>query len=181
MHWVGEVDEPLQESCVRHILKRQLPDGGWNIYYGGPSEINASVKAYFALKLAGYSPDLPFMQRSAREHPAAGRHPADEHLQQALSRAARAVPVEISADDSGRNGSAAELGSVSHLQDVVLEPGDAHPARDHQSLQADARLPGDKQLHELYPLGTEHKDFAFAARATLFHLAQFLSPRRRMF
>ena len=62
MHWLGEVDDNLQQRCVRHILKRQLPDGGWNIYYGGPSEVNASVKAYFALKLAGHSADLPFMQ-----------------------------------------------------------------------------------------------------------------------
>src|SRR3954471_4157643 len=61
MHWTGEVDHQLQERSVRHILKRQLPDGGWNIYYGGPSEINASVKAYFALKLAGCSLDAPFM------------------------------------------------------------------------------------------------------------------------
>src|SRR5207237_241574 len=61
MHWFGEVDEELQQRCVRHILKHQLPNGGWNIYYGGPSEINPSVKAYFALKLAGYSPDSPFM------------------------------------------------------------------------------------------------------------------------
>src|SRR6184192_1773892 len=52
MHWCGEVDAQLQRRCIRHILKRQLPDGGWNIYHGGPSEINASVKAYFALKLA---------------------------------------------------------------------------------------------------------------------------------
>ena len=35
MHWLGEVDEKLQQRCVGHILKRQLPDGGWNIYYGG--------------------------------------------------------------------------------------------------------------------------------------------------
>src|SRR5262250_3339366 len=53
MHWCGEMDAQLQRRCVRHILKRQLPEGGWNIYHGGPSEINASVKAYFALKLAG--------------------------------------------------------------------------------------------------------------------------------
>ena len=31
MHWLGEVDDALQQRCVRHILKRQLPDGGWNI------------------------------------------------------------------------------------------------------------------------------------------------------
>ena len=62
MHWCREVDAQLQRRCIRHILKRQLPDGGWNIYHGGPSEINASVKAYFALKLAGCSADAPFMQ-----------------------------------------------------------------------------------------------------------------------
>src|SRR5436190_7566770 len=64
MHWAGEVDEQIQQHCIRHILRRQLPDGGWNIYYDGPSEINASIKAYFALKLAGYSADLPFMQEA---------------------------------------------------------------------------------------------------------------------
>src|SRR5260370_37778467 len=67
MHWLGEIDVSLQDRCARHILKRQLPDGGWNIYFGGPSEINASVKGDFALKLAGYSADLPFM-RKAREN-----------------------------------------------------------------------------------------------------------------
>src|ERR1041385_4658756 len=60
MHWIGEVDSRIQERCIQHVLKRQLPDGGWNIYYGGPSEINACVKAYFALKLAGISPDATF-------------------------------------------------------------------------------------------------------------------------
>ncbi len=64
MHWCGEVDAQMQRRCVRHILRRQLPDGGWNIYHGGPSEINASAKAYFALKLAGCSVDAPFMQEA---------------------------------------------------------------------------------------------------------------------
>ena len=37
------------------ILERQLPDGGFNIYPGGPADVSASVKAYTALKLAGMS------------------------------------------------------------------------------------------------------------------------------
>ncbi len=53
-----------KRRCVKHIRKRQLPDGGWNIFYGGPSEINACVKAYFALKLAGASPDAPYMREA---------------------------------------------------------------------------------------------------------------------
>ena len=56
MHWAEEVDPVLESKCIAHILETQLPDGGWNIYPEGPAEINATVKAYFALKLAGFSP-----------------------------------------------------------------------------------------------------------------------------
>jgi squalene-hopene/tetraprenyl-beta-curcumene cyclase len=45
------------------ILSRQLPDGGFNIYVKGPSEISASVKAYFALKIADLPVDDPRMAR----------------------------------------------------------------------------------------------------------------------
>ena len=45
------------------ILSRQLPDGGFNIYVDGPSEISASVKAYFALKLAGVPVETDRMAR----------------------------------------------------------------------------------------------------------------------
>jgi squalene-hopene/tetraprenyl-beta-curcumene cyclase len=51
------------ERAVRSILARQLPDGGFNIYVAGPSEISASVKAYFALKLAGQDQDSEPMVR----------------------------------------------------------------------------------------------------------------------
>jgi squalene-hopene/tetraprenyl-beta-curcumene cyclase len=44
---------PQVEKAVRSILARQLPDGGFNVYPKGPSDVSASVKAYFALKLAG--------------------------------------------------------------------------------------------------------------------------------
>jgi squalene-hopene/tetraprenyl-beta-curcumene cyclase len=41
------------DRAAKSILARQLPDGGFNIYDKGPSEVSASVKAYTALKLAG--------------------------------------------------------------------------------------------------------------------------------
>src|SRR3984957_6300966 len=41
------------DRAAERILSKQLPDGGFNIYVKGPSEISASVKAYFVLKLAG--------------------------------------------------------------------------------------------------------------------------------
>jgi squalene-hopene/tetraprenyl-beta-curcumene cyclase len=52
-HWNGRVDPEWQRKAVNHILSKQLPDGGWNIYHGGPSEVNATIKCYLALKLAG--------------------------------------------------------------------------------------------------------------------------------
>lgn len=52
--------------AVNQILSRQLPDGGFNIYVQGPSEISASVKAYFALKLAGLAFDDPRLTRLRR-------------------------------------------------------------------------------------------------------------------
>src|SRR6266404_5559352 len=54
------------EECIREILRHQNEDGGWPIYHGGPSNVSASVKAYFALKLTGYTPDHPALV-AARE------------------------------------------------------------------------------------------------------------------
>ena len=65
-HWDRSVDLVWQRKAVRHIFDKQLPDGGWNIYHGGPAEVNATIKAYLALKLAGISPTHPRMLR-ARE------------------------------------------------------------------------------------------------------------------
>src|ERR1035441_5498576 len=50
--WAPET-RSLVNKAVVSILERQLPDGGFNIYAGGPAEVSVSVKAYFALKLAG--------------------------------------------------------------------------------------------------------------------------------
>jgi squalene-hopene/tetraprenyl-beta-curcumene cyclase len=49
--------------AAQSILDRQLPDGGFNIYADGPSELNASIKAYTALKLAGLKMDDPRLER----------------------------------------------------------------------------------------------------------------------
>ncbi|ALA57155.1 squalene--hopene cyclase [Nitrospira moscoviensis] len=58
------VDPERERKAVQYLKAMQLPDGGWPIYYGGPAEISASVKAYFALKLSGVSADEPCMVRA---------------------------------------------------------------------------------------------------------------------
>src|ERR1700757_851708 len=63
---LGTEDALRTVKCAREILNRQNEDGGWPIYNDGPSNVSASVKAYFALKMAGYSPEHPQMVK-ARE------------------------------------------------------------------------------------------------------------------
>ena len=61
---LGKADPERIEKLATYVRQRQLPDGGWSIYPGGPSELNATCKAYFALKLAGDSVDSPQMTRA---------------------------------------------------------------------------------------------------------------------
>jgi len=63
---LGTEDAVRTRKCAAEILNRQNRDGGWPIYNDGPSNISASVKAYFALKMAGYTPDHPQLKK-ARE------------------------------------------------------------------------------------------------------------------
>jgi len=63
-HWNGKVDPVWERKAVHHLFSLQLPDGGWNIYYGGPAEVNATIKAYLALKLAGVPATDPRMLRA---------------------------------------------------------------------------------------------------------------------
>ncbi|MCP5003377.1 MAG: squalene--hopene cyclase, partial [Planctomycetes bacterium] len=58
------VDKTKQEKAIQFLLRSQQKDGGWNIYHKGPSEISVTVKSYFALKLAGYSKEEPFMKKA---------------------------------------------------------------------------------------------------------------------
>lgn len=51
-------------KAARAIADAQLPDGGWNIYEPGPSEINATVRAYAMLKMTGMDTEDPRMQRA---------------------------------------------------------------------------------------------------------------------
>ena len=52
---LGTGDRGKMERAVNEILRHQNEDGGWSIYPGGPSNISLGVKAYFALKLMGWS------------------------------------------------------------------------------------------------------------------------------
>src|SRR5439155_326262 len=65
-HFLGIADDERWRKVATYLKGRQSADGTWTIYFGGPPDLNATVEAYFALKLAGASPDDPYMRR-ARE------------------------------------------------------------------------------------------------------------------
>ncbi|HEY7333556.1 MAG TPA: squalene--hopene cyclase [Bryobacteraceae bacterium] len=76
----------LIDQAVQSILDRQLPDGGFNIYAHGPSEISATVKAYTALKLGGVSYDHPSLARAReRIHALGGLQAASSYVKINLS------------------------------------------------------------------------------------------------
>src|SRR5690348_13622648 len=64
---LGTGNQERFQKCCNFILRHQNEDGGWPIYIGGPSNISASVKAYFALKLTGYKPDHPDLVRARKK------------------------------------------------------------------------------------------------------------------
>ncbi len=63
MHYLGEIDEPLQVKIVNYLRSRQSEDGSFPLFTGGLGDISGSIKVYYALKLAGDSPDLAHMSR----------------------------------------------------------------------------------------------------------------------
>ena len=64
MHHMDEVDEILQTKLANYVRARQQNDGSWPLYTGSQGDISCSVKAYYALKLAGDSPDAPHMVKA---------------------------------------------------------------------------------------------------------------------
>src|SRR5215471_11049741 len=64
LHFLGRGGEPRFGKLAEYLRRRQLPGGGWAIYEGGPPDVSSSVKAYFALKLAGDDPDEPHMEKA---------------------------------------------------------------------------------------------------------------------
>ena len=83
-HWVGEleadraltaealllhrlidrVDGGVERRAVTFLRRRQNADGGWSLFEGGASDLSATIKIYFAMKMSGVSLDDPAMLRA---------------------------------------------------------------------------------------------------------------------
>ncbi|HUK59235.1 MAG TPA: squalene--hopene cyclase [Stellaceae bacterium] len=71
-HFFGEIEADVEAALAQYLRQTQGSHGGWPLFYGGELELSATVKAYFALKAAGDSPDTPHMARARAAILAAG-------------------------------------------------------------------------------------------------------------
>jgi squalene-hopene/tetraprenyl-beta-curcumene cyclase len=103
MHYMNEIDAELERKLCVYLRQRQTEHGGWPLYYGGAMDLSCTVKAYFALKLAGDDPGAAHMVR-AREaiHGRGGAARANVFTRIALAlfgqipwRGVPFIPVEI--------------------------------------------------------------------------------------
>lgn len=60
----GRVDPVRQQKFINYLKNKQKADGSWSAYFDGPGNINVTIQNYFALKLAGISPQEPFMKQA---------------------------------------------------------------------------------------------------------------------
>src|SRR6201996_7633546 len=71
-HYLGEIDDALDAEIAKFIRGLQAEHGGWPLFRGGDLDLSCSVKAYFALKAVGDSPDAAHMVRARQAILAAG-------------------------------------------------------------------------------------------------------------
>ena len=72
MHYMDEIDTELQEKISVYLRRIQNPDGGWPLFHKGDMDISATIKGYYALKLAGENIDTPHMVNARKLILAAG-------------------------------------------------------------------------------------------------------------
>ena len=60
-HFLGMVDRLRERKMAHYILRKQTNEGSWSLWFGGPGDLSATIEAYFALKLAGYTASDPAM------------------------------------------------------------------------------------------------------------------------
>jgi squalene-hopene/tetraprenyl-beta-curcumene cyclase len=65
-HLLGTPDRDLEWKGVAYLRERQGADGSWTLYEAGTGDLSATIKAYFAMKMAGVAPTDPALAR-ARE------------------------------------------------------------------------------------------------------------------
>jgi squalene-hopene/tetraprenyl-beta-curcumene cyclase len=64
MHFLDEIDAALEAKIANHLRAQQAEHGGWPLYHNGELDLSCTVKAYYALKLAGDNVQAPHMVKA---------------------------------------------------------------------------------------------------------------------
>ena len=160
-HLLDRVDREREAKMVRYLRERQLADGGYSLYDGGSANLSATIKAYFAMKVAGVSVDDPAMAAArALILERGGPVQADVFTKILLAlfgeydwRGVPSMPVEIMLLPRW---SFFNLLEVSYWSRTVIVPllilMDSKPVM---------RLPESCRLDELWPVPREHTSLRF--------------------
>ncbi|MBC8337591.1 MAG: squalene--hopene cyclase [Rhodospirillales bacterium] len=97
-HFLDKVDDETEAKLVVYLKETQGDHGGWPLYHDGDFNLSASVKAYYALKLAGEDIEAPYMRwarKAILEHGGAAKANVFTRFSLALFEQVpwRAVPV----------------------------------------------------------------------------------------
>jgi squalene-hopene/tetraprenyl-beta-curcumene cyclase len=167
MHYTGEIDYELSAKIAVYLRDRQCSDGGWNLYCGGDFDLSCSVKAYYALKLAGDNPDAPHMVQARRAilaHGGAARANVFTRITLALFRqvpwrGVPFIPVEIMLLPRWFP---FHLSKVSYWSRTVMVP-----LFILCSLKAEAKNPRQVHIRELFTTPPEKEKDYFPIRSRL--------------
>ncbi|MCP4407238.1 MAG: squalene--hopene cyclase [Gammaproteobacteria bacterium] len=168
MHYMDEIDHQLQQKIAVYLRARQQRStGGWPLYHGGDLNLSCSIKAYYALKLAGDHPNSDHMIR-AREailaHGGAARANVFTRIALALFeqipwRGVPYIPVEIMLFP---HWFPFHLNKVSYWSRTVMVP-----LFILCSLRPKAENPNGVGIRELFTVPPEDEKHYFATRSPL--------------
>jgi len=153
-HFLGECNPEIESKIAVYLRGTQGSHGGWPLFYGGKFNLSASVKAYFALKMIGDSPDAEHMRRARQAilaHGGAGRTNVFTRILLALFEAipwsaVPTMPVEIVFLPRW---APFHLSRISYWSRTVLVP-----LLVLQALRPRARNPRGVGIGELFPPGS---------------------------
>lgn len=183
MHYMDEVDNALQSKIALYLRTHQNAEGGWPLYHGGEFDLSCSVKAYYALKLAGDNPQALHMVKARKAilaHGGAARVNVFTRITLALFeqipwRGVPFIPVEIMLLPRWFP---FHLRKVSYWSRTVMVP-----LFILCSLRPKARNPSKTHIHEIFTIPAEEEKHYFSIRSPLNRLflaldafGRFLEP-----
>ncbi|MDZ4147991.1 MAG: squalene--hopene cyclase [Flavobacteriaceae bacterium] len=167
MHYIGDVDKNIQAKMANYIRKRQQENGGWPLYLGGKTDISCTVKAYYALKLAGddiESTHMLLARRAILEKGGAAKSNVFTRIMLAMFeqvpwRAVPFIPVEIMLMPKWFP---FHISKISYWSRTVIVPLFVL-----YSFRATAKNPGKIDVRELFEIPPEKERNYFPKRSLL--------------